>query len=111
MKIRVPPPSLLVLGNCHCQSVNHAEVLAIFGDEGSLLFDGSCRDERIEGPQTVRLRVELEEFISASSDGFIDWDRFVSLDEAIDEINLALILGAGNKLQGRMAERVQSLPR
>src|SRR5207244_1911165 len=90
----------LILGNLQSDSVNHPEVLSILGHQHQTAFEGSCSDQRIKGPETVRLRIALEEVIGTRANAVVDVHDGISSNKAVNGSDVPFVPGADDQLLG-----------
>jgi hypothetical protein len=66
-------------------------VLSIPADKRETAFEGGCGDQTIKGPQTVRPRIGLEEFVAESTNAIVHMHEWIQGDKTVDAGNIAFV--------------------
>ena len=95
------------------QLADHLEVFLILRYEGEAVFDGGGGDQRIEGPQTIGFRLELEQLVGAAGNvGVQIRVQGISANEAVNAVGVPLVsctddeFMRGNDRDGDVLERI-----
>jgi hypothetical protein len=87
------------------QIADRLEVLPVLGDKREPLLDGCRGNQGIEGPQTVRLCMTLEQLVRAAGEASIEVRLHrIGFNEAVDTIGIPLVPGADDELSAVMIE-------
>jgi hypothetical protein len=82
-------------------AVDHCEVFSILGNQRHTAFERSCSDQRIKGPETMRLRIGLEEVVCPRADAAVDVHDRIRCNKTVDGGDIAFVRGADDQLLGR----------
>src|SRR6266567_893150 len=97
---RAPITSCLIRRNLQSDSVDNSEMLPIPGHQRETGIEGGCGDQRIKGPETVRLRIGLEEVVRKHANSVIDVHDGIQSYKTVDAGDVPFVSGADDQLVG-----------
>ena len=90
--------AVLVVGYLKIQPADHLEVPSVLRHEREAGFDRRRGNQSVKGPQTVRFRVALEQFVRQPRNLHTEVPMHrISLYQAVDTVGIALVPGADDE--------------